>query len=368
MRIEKDEIEQTAAPLSEESAIRETMSPWSQAAGAKDPRPSEILLQMVMGKWISQALGTVVEIGVPDLLAKGARRCGDLAAEAGVSEDGLYRLLRALASVGLFAESPDRRFKLTPMGELLRSDHPGSVAALARFSAHDITWRPTGRLDYSVKTGMPAFDHVFGTPIFEYLSRNPEASAIFDNAMTSLSYTEAQAAAAAYDFKGIETLMDVAGGHGLLLATVLGRHKTMRGVLFDLPHVAAGADATFTRAGIKGRVRIESGDFFKELPSGADAIIMKHVIHDWDDDSATRILQTCHRALGARGKVLIVDPVIPPGDTPHPGKLLDLAMLVSRGRERTKTEFAQLLGGVGFRLSRVVATESPLSVVEAVKA
>ena len=164
--------------------------------------------------------------------------------------------------------------------------------------------------------------------------------------------------------------MDVAGGHGLLLATVLHRHKTMRGVLFDLPHVAAGAAATFTRAGITGRVRIESGDFFKELPSGADAIIMKHIVHDWDDDSATRILQACHRAVAPQGKVLIVDPVVPPANEPHYGKLLDLEMLVltPRGRERTKTEFARLLRGARFRLARVIATESPLSIVEAVKA
>jgi len=164
--------------------------------------------------------------------------------------------------------------------------------------------------------------------------------------------------------------MDVAGGHDLLLATVLRPRKMMRGVLFDLPHVVAGAAATFTRAGITGRVRIESGNFFKELPSGADAIIMKHILHDWDDDSATRILQACHRALGPRGKVLIVDPVVPPGNAPHYGKLLDLEMLVltPRGRERAKAEFARLLRGAGFRLSRVIATESPLSIVEAVKA
>jgi len=164
--------------------------------------------------------------------------------------------------------------------------------------------------------------------------------------------------------------MDVAGGHDLLLATVLRPRKMMRGVLFDLPHVVAGAAATFTRAGITGRVRIESGNFFKELPSGADAIIMKHTLHDWDDDSATRILQACHRALGTRGKVLIVDPVVPPGKLRHYGKLLDLEMLVltPRGRERTKGEFAKLLRGAGFRLSRLVTTESPLSIVEAVKA
>jgi len=332
--------------------------------------PGAALFQMVIGKWISQALATVVKFEIPDQLSKGPRRCSDLAREAGVSEEGLYRLLRALASVGVCAESADRRFKLTRMGQLLRSNHPESLAGIARFIGHDSTWRPWGELDFSVKTGLPAFDHVFGTSIFEYYSKNSDAAAIFDGAMTSISMTEARAAAAAYDFKGVEVLMDVAGGHGQLLATVLGRHKKMRGVLFELPHVAIGAAATFTRAGITGRVRIESGDFFKELPSGADAIIMKHIIHDWDDDSARRILEACHRALGESGKVLIVDPVVPTGNTPHYGKLLDLEMLVltPRGRERTKSQFAELLRGAGFRVSRIIATKGPLSIVEGSKA
>jgi SAM-dependent methyltransferase len=216
---------------------------------------------------------------------------------------------------------------------------------------------------------MPAFDHLFNMPIFEHFSRNPEVAAVFDDAMTSISAMEARATSDAYDFKGIETLMDVAGGHGLLLATVLRQNKRIRGVLFDLPHVVAGASAALTRAGVSGRVRIESGDFFKELPSGADAIMMKHILHDWDDDSATRILQACHRALEKRGKVLIVDPVVPPSNMPHYGKLLDLEMLVltPRGRERTKAEFAKLLRDAGFRLSRVIGTQGPLSIVEAVK-
>ena len=198
--------------------------------------PYEAVFEMVIGKWVSQAVGTVVELGVPDRLGKGARRCSDLAREAGVSEEGLYRLLRGLSSKGLFIEGADRRFKLTNMGHLLRSDHPKSVAGYARFVAHD-SLAAMGQLVYSVKTGMPAFDHVFDAPIFQYFSRNPEASAVFDGAMTSISTTEARATSDAYDFKGVETLMDVAGGHGLLLATVLGRHKKMRGVLFDLPHV-----------------------------------------------------------------------------------------------------------------------------------
>ena len=331
--------------------------------------PAEALLQMIVGKWISQAIGTAVELGIPDRLAKGARQCHDIAREAGVSEDGVYRLLRTLSSLGLFAENGDGRFKLTRMGQLLRRDHPNSLAGFARFQAHDITWRPWGRLGHSVKTGMPAFDEVFGAPIFDYLSRHPEDAAVFNDAMTSISATQSRAAAAAYDFAGIGTLMDVAGGHGFLLATVLRGHKTMRGVLFDLPHVVAGAATTFTRAGVADRVRIESGDFFKELPQGADAIMMKYIIHDWDDDSAARILRTCHRALGPRGKLLIVDTVVPPGNQPHYSKLLDLNMLVltPRGRERTRKEFAALLSGAGFRMSRIVPTASALSIVEAVK-
>ena len=333
-------------------------------------RPYEVLFHMVIGKWISQALGTAVELGVPDQLARGAKHCSEIAREAGVSEDGLYRLLRALASTGLLSESANRRFRLTGMGQLLRSDHPESLAGFARFTAHDITWRPWGQLSYSVRTAMPAFDNVFNESVFEHFSRNPEVAAVFDHAMTSISVMEARAISDAYDFRGVGTLMDVAGGHGVLLATVLHRHKKMRGVLFDLPHVAAGAAATFSRAGITSRVRIESGDFFKELPSGSDAIIMKHILHDWDDGSATRILHACHRALGQGGKVLIVDPVVPPGNVPHYGKLLDLEMLVltPRGRERTKAEFVKLLRGAGFRLSRVIATQGPMSIVEAVKA
>src|ERR1700740_2551403 len=176
----------------------------SRESRTSRPRPYDVLFQMLVGKWISQALGTVVEIGVPDQLAKGARQCSDIAREAGVSEDGIYRLLRALASVGLFAESTTRRFKLTGMGQLLRSDHPESLAGYARFTAHDITWRPWGQLGYSVKTGMPAFDHVFKASIFEHLSRNPEVAAVFDAAMTSISAAEARATPDTYDFKGVE--------------------------------------------------------------------------------------------------------------------------------------------------------------------
>src|SRR5262245_36539345 len=184
---------------------------------------------MVIGKWISQAISTAVDIGVPDQLAKGSRRSNDLAVKAGVSEDGMYRLLRALASLGLCAESAGRRFRLTPMGQLLRRDHADSLAGFARFVGHDCTWRPWGRLDCSVKTGLPAFDSLFGASLFEYFSNNPEAAAVFYAAMTSISTAQARAVATTYNFTGVGTLMDVAGGHGTLLATVLQRHRRSEG-------------------------------------------------------------------------------------------------------------------------------------------
>jgi hypothetical protein len=206
-------------------------------------------------------------------------------------------------------------------------------------------------------------------PIFEYFAKMSEPAAVFDAAMTSISTFEAKAVVAGYDFSGINTLVDVAGGHGLMVATALKANKRMRGVLFDLPHVTAGATALLQSGGVADRCQIVSGDFFASVPVGGDAYLMKHIIHDWDDERATEILRNCHRAMQPRGKVLIVDAVIPPGNTAHFGKLLDLEMLVltPRGRERTQAEFRELLKRSGFRLRRVVPTETHLSVVEGVR-
>ena len=206
-------------------------------------------------------------------------------------------------------------------------------------------------------------------PIFEYFAKMPESAAVFDAAMTSISTWESKAVVAAYDFSGINTLVDVAGGHGLMIATILKANRRMRGILFDLPHVTAGATALLQSGGVADRCQIVSGDFFASVPEGGDAYIMKHIIHDWDDDRASQILQNCHRAMQPGGKVLIVDAVIPPGNSAHFGKLLDLEMLVltPRGRERTQAEFRELLKRSGFRLRRVVPTETHLSVVEATR-
>jgi ubiquinone/menaquinone biosynthesis C-methylase UbiE len=339
-------------------------------APAKKASGQMTLMNLTAGKWVSQAIAVVAELGIADLLKDGTRTAADIARTANASEDGVYRLLRALGSVGLFAETGNRRFRLTQLGRLLRRDSSQALGGYARFTGDQSTWRPWGELRHSVRTGEPAFDHVFDMPIFEYFAKMPESAAVFDAAMTSISTFESKAVVAGYDFSGINTLVDVAGGHGLMIVTILKANRRMRGILFDLPHVTAGASALLQSGGVADRCQIVSGDFFASVPEGGDAYIMKHIIHDWDDDRASQILQNCHRALQPGGKLLIVDAVIPPGNRAHFGKLLDLEMLVltPRGRERTQAEFRELLKRSGFRLRRVVSTETHLSVVESVRA
>jgi SAM-dependent methyltransferase len=338
----------------------------ARRAPAKKASDAMILINLTAGKWVSQAIAVAAEFGIADLLKDGPRSAADIARAANVSEDGVYRLLRALGSVGLFAETGERRFRLTPLGKRLRTDSPEAIGGYARFVGHESTWQPWGELRHSVHTGEPAFDHVFAMPIFEYYAKMPQAAAVFDAAMTSISTFESQAVVAAYDFSDVGTLVDVAGGHGLLIAAILKANRKIGGILFDLPHVTAGAPALLQSRGLVDRCQIVSGDFFESVPEGGDAYMMKHIIHDWDDERAIQILMNCHRAMRPGGKVLIVDAVIPTGNAAHFGKLLDLEMLVltPRGRERTKLEFQNLLKRSGFRLRRVVPTETHLSVVE----
>ena len=273
----------------------------------------------------------------------------------------------ALASVGVFIEVDHRRFGLTPAAELLRSDARGSLRAVAIMAGEDWTWRPWGELYQSVKTGERAFDRIFGVPPFTYLAGNPGAAAIFDEAMTGWSRLNSAAVAAAYDFSGIGTLMDVGGGHGTLLATILEANPELRGILFDTPEVVEGAGARLEAEGLTDRCRVVAGDFFATIPDGADACILKSVIHDWDEERATVILRNCRRAVGPGGRVLLAEQVIPPGNDPHVGKLLDLEMLImAGGRERTEAEFRDLLAGAGLRLTRVIPTASPMCVIEGV--
>jgi hypothetical protein len=329
--------------------------------------PHAVLMGLMGGLWVSQSIAVVAKLGVADAIAKGARTSDEIAAATGSHGPSLFRVLRALSSVGVFVEEAGR-FALTPVGETLRSG-PGSLRGMAVFLGEPFHARAVGDLLHCVRTGKPAFEHVHGARFFDYVTTHPDAAEVFDEAMNSNTSAQRDAVVEAYDFSGLGTLVDVAGGHGTLLAAVLQATPGLKGVLFDLPHVAAKARKVFEAAGVASRVEVASGDFFKALPAG-DAYMMKHIIHDWDDDRCVQILQNCRKAMRGAGRVLVVDGVIPPGNDPFPGKLLDLEMLLMTdgGRERTRAEFETLFARAGLKLSRVVPTRSEVSIVEGVPA
>jgi hypothetical protein len=334
-------------------------------------RLSLTLLQKISGAWISQAIYVAAKLGIADLLKDGAKSSEALAKATDVDPDSLYRVLRALASIGLFAERENRHFELTPLAEYLQSDIPGSMRAIAlMFGSEEWRWQPWGDILYSVKTGKPSFDHVFGMPVFAYLAQNPEAAAIFSEAMTSFTVMFSDAVIAAYDFSSIKTLVDVGGGQGSFLAAILKANPTLKGIVYDLPTVIAGAKPQIEASGLEGRCDMIAGDFFESVPAGADAYILKSVIHDWDDEHAIAILKNCHPAMTENGRLLLIENVLPSGNAPSFGKFLDLEMLLITpgGRERTEAEFRNLFEAAGFNLTKITPTQSQLSVIEGVKA
>jgi len=339
-----------------------------QQASVERPQAIE-LLEMITGKWVCQAIYVAAELGVADLLRDGPRSSAEIAKATSANEDAMYRLLRALSNVGIFTERPGRQFELTELGQYLRSDVPGTLRGFARFVGFDPSWRAWGHLLHSVRTGEPAFDHVFGMTSFEHAAKNPAAAAVFNDAMTSISAMEAMAVAMACDFRGIRKLVEVGGGHGLLLATILKANPEMEGVLFEMPHAIEGAKSLFQKEGVADRCKVLSGDFFESVPEGGDAYIMKHIVHDWDDERSVKILRNCHHAMRPQGKLFVVDAVLPQPNEPHFGKLLDLEMLVltQGGRERTEQDFRKLYEAAGFRLTRIVPTLAQSSVVEGVR-
>ena len=324
------------------------------------------ILQMSTGYIVSAAVQVALKLEIADKLADGPRSSADLAKAAGVNEDALYRVLRALAMVGIFAETAPRTFTLTPPANMMRAGVPGGVRELALWISDPFHFRVYAETMLSVKTGKPAGDTVVGMPVFEYFAREPELSATFNNAMTSFSASVIPAVLAAYDFSGINVLVDIAGGHGMVLGSILQKYPAMRGVLFDLEHVLAGA-TLLDELRVRDRVTTASGDFFKAVPAGGDAYIMKHIIHDWDDERSMAILKNVRTALAGKpeGKLILIEAVIQPGNQPDFSKLIDIEMmLLPGGRERTADEFAALFTRAGFELTRIVPTPSPLCVIE----
>jgi len=335
-------------------------------ASAQAPDPGQQLLQLAFGYSISISINVVARLKIADLLKDGARPVRELAVATGVQEDALYRMMRALASFGVFVETGPRTFALTPMAEPLRAGNP--LHDLIVWICDPFHFRIYADTMHSVETGRPCADRVLGKPLFDYFPSDREESEVFNAAMISMTAMVIPAVLEAYDFSLIGTIVDVAGGHGSVLTAILEKHPQMRGVLFDLEHVVAGAKPRLERLKLTDRVQLTSGDFFQSVPAGCDAYVMKHIIHDWDEARALTILRNCRKA-SPRAKVILLEAVLPPGNDPDFGKLLDLEMLtLPGGRERTEDEFRSLFAQAGYRLARVVPTKSPLSVVEAAPA
>ncbi|HUR99307.1 MAG TPA: methyltransferase [Pyrinomonadaceae bacterium] len=329
------------------------------------PPPEAVLMQMLFGGLMQQCISLAAQLGLADLLAEKPQTAAELAARTGSHEPSLYRVIRVLASVGIFSEGDDGKFGLTPMGGLLRTDAPNSLRDFAIMQSQDWLWRNFAALPYSVETGNIAHDKVHGIDNWTFLSQNAELEAVFNRAMTNLSLSAVPPILQAYDFSDVRKLVDIAGGHGFLLASVLKANPEMKGVLFDQPSVVAGAEELLGREGVRDRVELASGDFFAAVPDGADAYIMKHIIHDWNDAQCVDILRNIRNAMDERGKVLICEMVVPEGNEPSPSKILDIQMMVNlSGKERTAKEFEDLLKRSGFRLTRIVPTMSPFSIVE----
>ena len=301
------------------------------------------------------------ELGIADIVNSGALTAAEIAKKVDANPDALYRILRALASVGVFREMEGGKFGQTPMSECLRRDVAGSMRAWARVLGAGWQWEMLGNLLTTARTGKKAWaSGVF----WEYFAEHKEDGQVFNQAMTSFSASEISPVLESYDFSGIHKLMDVAGGYGSLLAAVLKAHPGMQGILFDAPPVIEGARGEIEAAGLADRCQLASGDFFAAVPPGSDAYMMKHIIHDWDDEDALKILKNCHAAMRPGGKLLVLESVIAPGNEPSQGKLLDIEMLLIGGRERTEEDFRKLFASAGFELTRIVATPSPVSVVE----
>jgi hypothetical protein len=323
------------------------------------------IMQLSTGYIASAALQIAVKLRIPDLLAAAPRTSADLARELGVNEDALYRVLRTLVSLGLFEDKGTRTFANNLASSMLRSTTQGSMYDMALWMSDPFHFQVYADTMYSVQTGKPAVEKTFGVPVFEFFPKHPEESEVFNNAMTMFSGMVIPAVLEVYDFSGIGTLVDIAGGHGRVLMSVLEKHPSMRGVLFDLEHVLAGARPTIEKQGFAQRCQAVSGDFFKAVPEGGDAYIMKHIIHDWDDERATTILKNIRKAMNRGGRVILLESVVVAGSQPDFAKIIDLEMLLMPGgRERTEQEFRDLFTRAGFELTRIIPTKSPLSVIE----
>ena len=325
------------------------------------------LLRMTDGLVVHQALCAAATLGIADLLNAGERSAAALALALHVNEDALYRALRFLSGHGIFRETGSRTFVNTPLSDYLRSDVPGSMRPVLMFRGSRYYFAPFTEFLYSVQTGFPAREKVLGSGAFEYLRANPEAERVFDEAMTAMSELSASAIAATYEFGRWETVTDVGGGSGALLAAILRAHPSLHGVLADAPTVVERSRrGEFLSRDLAARTRFETCDFFHAIPSGSRAFVMKNIIHDWNDAQACEILRNCRRAVPDDGVLLLIEYCLGEDNTPSVGKMVDLVMLtITGGKERTVDEHRALLASAGFQLNRAIPVSPEITIIEA---
>jgi len=320
---------------------------------------------MISGFWLSRALYAAAKLGLADLLKDGPRTADELAKLSGTHPPSLYRVLRALASAGVFSEAPDARFSSTPLSSTLETDAPASLRGFAIAELGEDHYPAWGELLHSVRTGETAFNRLFGMSVWEYRAQHPEDARIFDEAMASFTAAGNEAILKGYDFSPFRKIVDVGGGDGSLIAGILKTNPAAQGVVYDLPHAIIHAQQRLEAAGLRNRCQAVAGDFFESVPNGGDAYVLKWIIHDWDDERAVTILSNCRRAMPEQAKLLLIEAVIPPGDAPSFHKFMDLNMLVmTGGRERTEAEYRALLAPADLNLTKIIATRSEMSVLE----
>jgi O-methyltransferase domain/Dimerisation domain len=328
--------------------------------------PKIIITQMMFGCVLTQAIHVAATLNIAELIAaEGPLNPAVLAGKTGVKEEALYRLLRALASVGIFSIDEQGKFSLTPMAECLKEDSPDSVKAMA-LSMGNAFYKAYSELPFSVQTENDGFKKAFGVPIFEWLTNNPDQGKIFDRMMTDIHGGETEPMVNQYDFSVFNTIVDIGGGNGEVITGVLKKNPGVKGILFDMPDVIKRAQANIAASGLGDRCKLEGGSFFESVSKGGDAYIMRHILHDWSDADAITILSNCKKSMNPGGKVLVVEAVIQEGNGPSPFKLLDLTMLLVGGKERTSKQFEHIFSKAGFKLNRIVPFQHDLSVIEGV--
>jgi ubiquinone/menaquinone biosynthesis C-methylase UbiE len=329
-----------------------------------NPEMSFQMIEMIAGGVVAQSVSVAAELGLADLLMHGPRTTAQLATEAKVDPEKLFRLLRFLASRGVFQEDAHGAWSLMPLGDMLRSDAPQSMRPGARMFGRMASVWP--KLEENVRTGACAYGLTFGRPIFEDLAQKPDDAAIFDAAMTSFHGGETDAVLNAYSYEGISVLADIGCGNGSVMIATLHRYPSMRGILFDQAHVMERTTHNVEAAGIAGRCTLIGGSFFETVPSGADAYTMRHILHDWSDDLCVKILGNIRRVIPADGRLLVVETVVPDGNEPSASKLFDMVMMAfPDGMERSEAQFKTIFAASGFELTGITPTLSPVSVIEA---